>query len=132
MIKKILLVDDEPNIVKSIKLILEMNHYNVSAVTDGKDCLKKLVSEKPDLMILDFLMPEMTAYDILVAMKQIKTTPAGAWKRPRVIILTGSLDDKLEDLIKSIGKDEIQGYLVKPVETEELLKEIKRVGEKSM
>lgn len=128
MIKKILVVDDEPNIVKAIKLRLELNHYQVVTAIDGEECLRKLMSEKPDLIILDVMMPKMTGYEVLVAMKQEWAILGGVSKIPSVIIITGLIDEKVRGLIE---KEEIQAYLLKPIETKELLEAIEKVSEKN-
>ena len=128
MIKKILMVDDEPNIVKAIKAILELNHYQVVTALDGEECLRKLMSEKPDLIILDVMMPKMTGYEVLIAMKQEWAILGEASKTPPVIILTGWIDEKVKELIE---KEQIQAYLLKPIETKELLETIEKVSKKT-
>jgi DNA-binding response OmpR family regulator len=71
MVKTILVVDDEPDIRKSVQMILELNGYNVVTATDGDDCLKKLKQLKPDLILLDIMMPGTPVDEIV---KQIKDT----------------------------------------------------------
>ena len=71
MPKTILVVDDEPDVRDSVKIILEMNGYQVHTAIDGDDCLKKLKEIKPDLILLDIMMPG-TPVDNIV--KQIKGT----------------------------------------------------------
>ena len=63
--KTILVVDDEPDIRQSVKLILEANGYKVLTATDGDDCLKQLESVKPDLILLDIMMPGTPVDDII-------------------------------------------------------------------
>lgn len=117
------MVDDEPNIVKAIKSILELNHYQVVTALDGEECLRKMMSEKPDLIILDIMMPKMTGYEVLIAMKQTWAIQGGVSKTPPVIILTGWIDEKVRELIE---KEQIQAYLLKPIETKELLEAIEK------
>lgn len=71
MVKTILVVDDEPDIRKSVQMILEVNGYTVVTATDGDDCLKKLKQLKPDLILLDIMMPGTPVDEIV---KQIKDT----------------------------------------------------------
>jgi len=71
MTKTILVVDDEPDIRQSVKMILEVNGYKVITAVDGDDCLKKIIGEKPDLILLDIMMPGTPVGEVV---KQIKET----------------------------------------------------------
>ena len=71
MTKTILVVDDEPDVRQSVKMILEVNGYKVITAVDGDDCLNKILEVKPDLILLDIMMPG-TPVDQVV--KQIKET----------------------------------------------------------
>ena len=62
--KKILVVDDDPDILDAISMILESRGYHLIFAHDGLECLDKLASEKPDLMILDLLMPKMDGFAV--------------------------------------------------------------------
>jgi len=72
MVKTILVVDDEPDIRQSVKMILEKNSYRVITAEDGNDCLKKLKEIKPDLILLDIMMPGIPVTEILKQIKDIK------------------------------------------------------------
>ncbi len=72
MTKTILVVDDEPDVRESVKMILEVNHYKVITAEDGDDCLKKLKEVKPDLILLDIMMPGIPVDDIIEQIKDIK------------------------------------------------------------
>lgn len=65
MVKTILVVDDEPDIRESVKLILEVNGYKVVTAIDGDDCLRKLETINPDLILLDIMMPGTPIDDIV-------------------------------------------------------------------
>ena len=71
MPKTILVVDDEPDIRQSVKQILEVNGYKVVTAVDGDDCLRKIPEFKPDLILLDIMMPGTPVGDVV---KQIKNT----------------------------------------------------------
>jgi CheY-like chemotaxis protein len=62
--KKILVVDDDPDILDAISMILESRGYHLIFAHDGLECLDKLASDKPDLMILDLLMPKMDGFAV--------------------------------------------------------------------
>ena len=69
---KILIIDDEPDIRQSVKMILEKNSYRVITAEDGDDCLEKLKEIKPDLILLDIMMPGIPVTEILKQIKDIK------------------------------------------------------------
>ena len=120
--KKILVVDDDPNIVKLIKARLEANNYAVITAEDGEECMQKLSSEKPNLILLDILMPKADGYNVLIGMKEIKAL-TGEIPIVPVIVLTALSDPRVKNMIE---KEEIKDYIVKPFEAEELLAKIKK------
>jgi len=72
MQKTILIVDDEPDVRDSVKIILETNGYKVETAVDGDDCLKKLNKVKPDLILLDIMMPGTPVDEVIKKIKDIK------------------------------------------------------------
>lgn len=72
MKKKILVVDDEEDIRKSVKMILTVNGYEVITAIDGDDLLKKINQETPDLILLDIMMPGTPVQEIIKQIKNIK------------------------------------------------------------
>jgi len=72
MTKKILVVDDEEDIRKSVSQILELNGYRVLTANDGDDCLLKVQEFKPDLILLDIMMPGMSVVELVERLKDIK------------------------------------------------------------
>jgi len=126
MAKKILVVDDDPNIVKLIKSRLEANKYEVIAAYDGEECMQKILSDKPDLIILDILMPKADGYDVLIGIKEFKAL-AGKIPLVPVIVLTALSDPRVKGMIE---KEEIKDYIVKPFESDDLLAKVKKaIGE---
>ncbi len=123
MVMKILVVDDEPHIVRLIKSRLEANNYQVVTANNGKECLEKLASEKPDLIILDIMMPEMDGYSTLIAMKEMRAI-TGEMPQTPVIILTARVDAKVRELVE---KEQIQAYLLKPFDAKVLLETIEKI-----
>jgi DNA-binding response OmpR family regulator len=72
MPKTILVVDDEPDIRQSVKIILEKNGYKVNTAEDGDDCLLKIKEEIPDLILLDIMMPGTPVHVFIQQIKDIK------------------------------------------------------------
>jgi len=70
--KSILVVDDEPDVRESVRIILEMNGYDVIEAIDGDDCLQKIKEKKPDLILLDIMMPGTPVNEIIKQKKDIK------------------------------------------------------------
>ena len=70
--KTILVVDDEPDIRESVKMILEMNGYTVVMAVDGDDCLTKIKEYKPDLILLDIMMPGTPVTEVVKQISDIK------------------------------------------------------------
>ncbi len=122
MPKKILVVDDDPNIVKLIKLRLEANEYLVSTAGDGEECVAKALSEKPDLILLDLMMPKSDGYSALTGLKEIKAMSGEIPDIP-VIILTALGDARVKELLR---KEHIEDYVLKPFNAQELLVKVKK------
>lgn len=120
--KKILIVDDDPNILKLVKTRLEAHNYEVIAASDGEECMQKVLSDKPDLIILDILMPKADGYDVLVGMKEIKALTGKIPVIP-VIVLTALSDPRVRGMIE---KEEIKDYIVKPFNAEDLLNKVRQ------
>jgi len=114
MAKRILVVDDEPQIVSMLKLRLEANGYEVISASDGEEGLEKAKSLKPDLIILDIIMPKMAGNEVAVALKEDDHL-----SRIPIIFLTCLT----EGMIDKQGSEKIGGnlFLAKPFEADELL-----------
>ena len=114
--KKILIVDDEPSVLKIVKKRLETSNYEVVTAMNGVDGLQAVFLQKPDLVISDIMMPNMDGYTFV---KKLRAEPSAA--RIPVIILTAK--EKMQDLFFFQGVKDVD-YLVKPFESEVLLQKI--------
>ena len=112
--KKILIIDDEPHIIKMVRSRLEANNYEVVTALNGEEGLNKLHQEKPDLIILDILMPKMDGYTFVRELKKEENEIP-------VIILTANTG--MTDLFDEEG---ITDHVYKPFKTEELLEKIRK------
>lgn len=116
---KILVCDDERHIVRLIQVNLERQGYTVSTAFDGKEGLEKIRAEKPDLVVLDVMMPYMDGFEVL---KTIRREPET--ENLPVIMLTAKAQDK--DVFEGYhyGADM---YLTKPFNPMELVTFVKRI-----
>jgi DNA-binding response OmpR family regulator len=103
--KKILLVEDDTNLAAVYKTRLEMEGFEVTLVTNGEEALSFMQNTKPDLMLLDAMMPKISGFDVLDI---VRNTPDTA--NVRVIMLTALSQEKDMQRAQSLGVDE---YLVK-------------------
>jgi len=90
MNKKILIVDDEPDIVFLLKSRFEANGFTTIGASNGKEGISKAVSEKPDLILLDLLMPEKDGYETMRELKKNETT-----KDIPIILFTAAPPEKV-------------------------------------
>jgi twitching motility two-component system response regulator PilH len=128
MSKKVLVVDDDPDVRLFSVTVLEENGYTPLEAEDGEAGLKKIKEEKPDLVILDVLMPRQSGVRLY---RELKT--AKALKDVKVIILSGIAKKtflRSQKALTEFGGSEIpepEIYLEKPVEPDELAGVIKKV-----
>ena len=118
---KILVIDDEPNIVQTLQDRLEMNDYEVITAGNGKEGLKKALQEKPDVLLLDVIMPIMDGHEMLEALRK---QPGGNFSS--VIMLTAR--SQTQDIARANACG-IDDYIVKPFDLSELLEKIEVVVE---
>ncbi|MBN3037957.1 MAG: response regulator [Candidatus Omnitrophica bacterium] len=116
--KKILVVDDEAALVDMIKMRLEASDYEVVTASDGQEGFEKIEAEKPDLVILDILMPKMSGYDLLRKLRQEK----GAIQYTPVLVV--SARGRMKSLFEEIG---ISDFLAKPFDGLELMDRVERI-----
>ena len=119
--RKILVVDDERHIVRLVQVNLERAGYQVIAAFDGREALKKVASEKPDLIVLDVMMPVMDGFS---ALKQLRAD--AATKDIPVIMLTAKAQDA--DVFRGWASG-VDMYLTKPFNPLELMTFVKRIFE---
>lgn len=117
--KKILVVDDEPQLRTALKIRLEVEGYNVILASNGKECLELARRDKPDLIVLDLMMPVMDGY---TALKRLKSEPE--LSRIPVIVLSIKEKIKMEGLFIP---DMAEEYIEKPFESEELLSKVRYI-----
>jgi len=110
---KILVVDDERDIVESLKRRLERENYEVVVAFDGEEAITKVKEANPDIVLLDLIMPKLNGFEVL---KEIREKYKEKW-RPIIII---SAQDDMESFRKSYSL-EADHYLTKPCAIERVL-----------
>ena len=117
--KRILIVDDEEGIVKVVKMYLEHHDYEVITAGDGQEGLEKAKTDKPDLIVLDLMLPKINGYKVCGLLK--KDT---RYAKIPVILFTAKAQEKDIKLGQEVGAD---AYITKPFEPEILLAKIKEL-----
>ena len=121
MAKRILVVDDDPDLVEAISMILKSKHYEVIVAYGGVEGLEKTKTEKPDLIVLDVMMPDKDGYTVC---KELKADPV-LCEIP-VLLLTAVVSYiSTTRFSHQMGMEtEADDYMDKPVEPVELVKRV--------
>ena len=127
MAKKILVIDDEPDVLVFLGTLLRKNGYEVCEAEDGVQGLKMVIDERPDLVCLDLLMPEKTGIKMYKRDAERRKTQRGAGNNGDgfFYLPIGYMDFKKFIHHRSIPAPE--GYIEKPVNRDEFLKAVKEV-----
>ena len=114
---RVLVVDDEPSLLRLLQVTLETEGYEVILASDGETAVKRVEQEQPDVMLLDVMMPVIDGWGVL---ERLAPLP----RRPRVICLTAKTNRR--DLVKGwkLGADE---YLTKPFSIDQLLQLVSEI-----
>ena len=120
MVKKIMVVDDEHNLLELVRDILEGEGFDVITVSSGEECLEKLKTARPDLILMDIMMPGMSGKE---AVKKIRANPKT--KNLRIAFLTVSVSSAFER--KTMKELNVLDYILKPFDNEELIRRIKKL-----
>lgn len=116
-VKKVLVVDDDPLLIRLVKEILKSQGYAVETAKDGIDAMIMVKNNKPDLIILDIMMPELNGYDVLKTLKFNED-----YKKIPVILLTAREQELDKRISTMMGID----YLQKPLDRELFLNKVQQ------
>jgi DNA-binding response OmpR family regulator len=119
---KILIVEDEPDIVATVRDRLEMYEYEVLSAGNGKEGLEKALSEEPDIVLLDVNMPVMDGFTMLEALRK---RPEGA----EITVMMMTVRDRKEDVARAEACG-VEDYVAKPFELSELVDKIEKALER--
>ncbi|MBS1145195.1 MAG: response regulator [Proteobacteria bacterium] len=117
MSKKILIVDDEPNIVISLEFLMKKEGFEIAVACDGEEALAKEASFRPDLILLDVMMPKKSGFEVCEA---LRADPAKAGLL--IVMLTAKGRDTEVAKGLAIGAD---AYVTKPFSTKDLVARVK-------
>jgi DNA-binding response OmpR family regulator len=115
MTRRILIVDDEPNIVTSLEFIMRRSGFETAVARDGQEALDEVERFRPDLVLLDAMMPKRDGYEVC------RTLRATGWTDLRIVMLTAKGRDTEVAKGLAVGAD---SYLVKPFSTRDLVEHV--------
>jgi DNA-binding response OmpR family regulator len=120
---KVLVVDDDPDWIFILKTILTKEGYEVIGVNSGKECLNKIKEVKPNVVLLDIMMPDINGWEVCRRIKEDRDTGY-------IPVSMLSIRDAEEDKKRSIecGAD---GYLGKPIKFEEVIRTVRKLERKT-
>jgi DNA-binding response OmpR family regulator len=119
MAKRVLVVDDEPNIVMSLRFLMEREGFEVEVAPTGEAALEALDRGPADLVLLDVMIPELDGFEVC---QRIRGNPA--WSATRIVMLTARGRDVERDKGLALGAD---AYVTKPFSTRELVARVKQM-----
>lgn len=119
MSRKVLIAEDEPNIVASLEFLLRQSYYEVCVARDGEEALRLVASFAPQLVLLDMMMPRKSGFEVC---RQIRGNPE--WRDVKVMMLSAKGRDSDVDQGLALGAD---AYVTKPFSTQALLAAVREL-----
>ncbi len=115
----LLIAEDEPVIVESLKFLFEREGYLIEVASDGRQAIEKLRSAPPDLLVLDVMMRHLNGFDVLQTLRADNAIP-----QPKVLMLTAKGQEADRQLALDLGADE---YIAKPFSNKDVLNTVWRL-----
>lgn len=119
MAKRVLVVDDEPNIVMSLEFLMRRAGFEVAVARNGREALDALEGSPPDLLLLDVMMPEFDGYEVCERIRA-----RSDWSGTKIVMLTARGREVERERGLSLGAD---AYVTKPFSTRDLVEQVKRM-----
>lgn len=123
MTAKVLIAEDEQNIAESLRFILERAGCEVRHAADGEEALNEVRAEKPDVLVLDVMLPSLNGFDVL---KTIRAD--SALKEIAVLVLTAKGQSQDRQTADALGAD---AFMTKPFANSEIVDEVLRLGSRA-
>lgn len=117
MSKRILIADDEPNIVVSLEFLMKREGFDVQVAVDGEAALQAIAAQVPDLILLDIMLPRKDGFEVC---QQIRANPQ--WQSIKVVMLTAKGRDTEVSKGLALGAD---AYMTKPFSTRDLVAQVR-------
>ena len=117
--KRVLVVDDEPNIVMSLEFLMARAGFEVQVARNGREALDALEGAAPDLLLLDVMMPEFDGYEVC---ERIRARPE--WNGTKIVMLTARGREVERERGLALGAD---AYVTKPFSTRDLVDKVKHM-----
>jgi DNA-binding response OmpR family regulator len=117
--RSVLIVDDEPNIVRSLQFLMTQAGYQVRVARDGEQALAEIAAAEPDLVLLDVMIPKRDGFDVC---QTIRANPA--WAGVRILMLTAKGRDIEREKGLAMGADD---YITKPFSTKEVVARVEQM-----
>ena len=114
---RVLIVDDEPDVLLTLRMIFESEGFDASLAADGETALRRIDDEQHDLVVLDIMMPVLDGWFVLAEL-------AGRAQRPRVVVCSAKSSDVDRIRARELGADE---YVTKPFEPDDLVNVVRSV-----
>lgn len=118
--KRVLLIEDEPNIIEAIRFILSRDGWRVDTHSDGRTALEAVATRAPDLIILDVMLPNRSGYDILNDLRAAEAT-----REVPVLMLTARGQKKDRELADRLGASR---FMTKPFSNVEILETVRELA----
>ncbi len=119
MSQRILIADDEPNIVVSLEFLMKREGFDVQVAADGEAALQAIAQQVPDLILLDIMLPKKDGFEVC---QQIRANPP--WKSIKVVMLTAKGRDTEVSKGLALGAD---AYMTKPFSTKDLVAKVREL-----
>ena len=117
---RVLIADDEPALLKVLKLNLEMEGHETLLASDGETALRRIEQDQPDVVLLDVMMPVLDGWEVLKRLSTLELK-----KRPKVIVMTAKSGQHDRETGEDLGADL---YITKPFEMEDLIASVNSLG----
>ena len=116
MSQKILIADDEPNILMSLEFLMKREGYTVVVARDGGEAMQSIINERPDLVLLDVMMPVKTGFDVCYEVRSTESV-----RDTKILMLTAKGRDT--DVAKGLALG-ANAYMTKPFSTKDLVQKV--------
>jgi OmpR family response regulator RpaB len=126
MAAKILIVDDDPDIVDALYVLLEGEGYDVVSASDGEEGLARIKEENPDLIILDLLMPKLDGYGVC---KTLQDPRWSKWKDIPILVLTSVREEASQRRyeLETGMRMEVDDYVEKPIDPDVVMTRVRKI-----